>query len=204
MDIRQRVNMDEEEKRRMLEESIARRQNAQAQSYVKKTTQGAETTQTAKRETINLAEHKPEDIPSLSYRMPEEERQGFIDYAQKYYESVGASGIPKSEDVKSQWSAWDAQRESAAEQRRIEKEQRNFSSTLGATGNLPRLEVLSAISAMEDDGEKETALKSYATLTGTKGSAYYSPYAKATSEALKTLGVEAVDDNWFAKNAGLE
>ena len=123
MDIRQRVNMDEEEKRRMLEASIARRQNVQAQSYIKKTTQGAETTQTAKRETINLAEHKPEDITSLSYRMPEEERQGFIDYAQKYYESVGASGIPKSEDVKSQWSAWDAQRESAAEQRRIEKEQ---------------------------------------------------------------------------------
>ena len=204
MDIRQRVNMDEEEKRRMLEESIARRQNAKAQSYVKKTTQGAETTQTAKRETINLAEHKPEDIPSLSYRMPEGERQGFIDYAQKYYESVGASGIPKNEDVKSQWSAWDAQRESAEEQRRIEKEQRTFSSTLGATGNLPRLEVLSAISAMEDDGEKETALKSYATLTGTKGSAYYSPYANATSEALKTLGVEAVDDNWFAQNAGLE
>ena len=204
MDIRQRVNMDEEEKRRMLEASIARRQNVQAQSYIKKTTQGEETTQTAKRETINLAQHKPEDITSLSYRMPEGERQGFIDYAQKYYESVGASGIPKSEDVKSQWSAWDAQRESAAEQRRIEKEQRNFSSTLGATGNLPRLEVLSAISAMEDDGEKETAMKSYATLTGTKGSVYYSPYAKATSEALKTLGVEAVDDNWFAKNAGLE
>lgn len=204
MDIRQRLNMSEEEKRAMMEKSIARRQNAQARTYEKKMTQGAEMTQATKKETINLAQHKPEEITSLSYRMPEAERAGFVDYAQKYYESVGVSGVPKTEDMQAQWSAWDAQRESAMEQRRIAQEQNHLSSTLGATGNLPRLEVLSAISAMEDDGEKKAAAESYATLTGTQGSAYYSPYTKATSEALKTLGVDAVDDNWFAQNAGLE
>lgn len=204
MDIRQRLNMDEEEKRAMLEESNARRQNAQARTYEKKMTQGAQTTQTTRKETINLAEHKPEEMTSLGYRMPEAERAGFIDYAKKYYESVGVSGIPKAEDMQAQWSAWDAQRESAMEQRRIAQEQSNLSSTLGEAGKLPRLEVLSAISAMEDDGEKKEAAKSYAALAGTQGSAYYSPYTKATSEALKTLGVEAVDENWFAQNAGME
>jgi hypothetical protein len=193
-----RIGMDDEdEKRRTIEESTARRRIIESQEYRKQYTGGGSVSGKRQKATIDLAQYQPTDIAELGYRMPAEQRAQFVDFAQGYYKKAGAQNIPKAEDISAQWSAWDAERDNTIRQNTIREKE----STLGAGKSLNRIGTLSAIASMADGGEKDAAVSAYAELAGTIGSKYYNPYMSATSEPLKALGVESVDDAWFAQNA---
>ena len=193
-----RVGLDEEEKKRQsVKTSQAANLVRENQAFRQKYTQGGALSKGTTKVEIDLAQYQPNDIAELGYRMPAEQRAQFVDFAQGYYKKAGAQNIPKAEDISAQWSAWDAERDNTIRQNTI----RGKESALGAGKSLNRIGTLSAIASMADGGEKDAAVSAYAELAGTIGSKYYNPYMSATSEPLKALGVESVDDAWFAQNA---